>query len=264
MSDAVKLFLYPFITFVVFIAAWEAAIYWYQVPNYIVPRPGVVFASFVRGYVDGSLWPHLLFTAKSILLGYLVGCSIALFLGAILAESRTAEMFFYPYIVALKSTPKVALAPLIIVWFGFGIESKIIMVALVCFFPVFVNTLVGLRQAPQEQIDLMRVYSASRLHILLNVKLPSALGIIFAGLQIAIVLGLIGAIVAEFISSREGLGYVISSNSFDMNLGMMFAAIVSLSIMGVVGNALVRYAQSKIVFWEGQSTTTETIVTDAS
>ncbi len=263
MGDWIKAIVYPLITFVVVIAAWEFAIYWYQVPNYIVPRPGVVLQSFMRGYVDGALWPHLFFTAKSILIGYVIGCSMAFCLGALLAESRTAEMFFYPYIVALKSTPKVALAPLIIVWFGFGIESKVVMVALVCFFPVFVNTLVGLRQANNDQIDLMRVYSASRMHILLNVKLPSALGIIFAGLQIAIVLGLIGAIVAEFISSREGLGYVISSNSFDMNLGMMFAAIVSLSIMGVIGSSLVRYAQSKIVFWEGHQGT-ETVVNDAS
>jgi NitT/TauT family transport system permease protein len=259
--DRAKAIIYPLITFAVFVIAWEAAIVYFEVPNYIVPRPAVVAQSFLKGYLDGSLWPHLFFTIQSIVCGYLLGCSVAFLFGALLAESRTAELFLYPYIVALKSTPKVALAPLIIVWFGFGIESKIVMVALVCFFPVFVNTLIGLRQADKNQIDLMRVYSASRLHILLNVKLPSALGVIFAGLQIAVVLGLIGAIVAEFISSRQGLGYVISSNSFDMNLGMMFAAIVSLSIIGVIGSSLVRYAQSKIVFWEAEGRN-DSVITD--
>lgn len=263
MPEKLKVVVYPLITFAVFILLWEGAIVFFEVPNYIVPRPAVVLTSFLRGYLDGSLWPHLFFTTKSIVFGYVLGCSAAFCLGALLAESRTAEMFLYPYIVALKSTPKVALAPLIIVWFGFGIESKIVMVALVCFFPVFVNTLVGIRQANRDQIDLLRVYSASRLHIFLNVKLPSALGIIFAGLQIAVVLGLIGAIVAEFISSREGLGYVISSNSFDMNLGMMFAAIVSLSIIGVAGSSLIRYAQSKIVFWEADARK-DTVIVDVA
>ncbi|HXS41527.1 MAG TPA: ABC transporter permease [Stellaceae bacterium] len=254
MTETLKKILFPIVTLVIILFVWDWTILLFHVPNYLVPRPWTVISALTSGYIiEGNLWPQLAYTCESVVLGYVMGCAVGICVGALLAESRLLEIFTYPIVVAFKSTPKVALAPLVMVWCGFGIESKIVMVALVCFFPLFVNTFVGLRQTNQDQIDLMRVYAATKSHIFMNVKLPSALDMIFAGLQISIVMALIGAIVAEFVASSQGLGYVISSNSVDLHLGTMFAAILSLSLLGVIGNTLVRHLQLKLVFWGGEA-----------
>ncbi|NEU98338.1 ABC transporter permease [Bradyrhizobium uaiense] len=233
----------------VIIAIWHYAIIWFHVPNYLMPAPGAVVEALKRGYIAGEFWKHLVFTLKSTLLGYVTGCGSALLIGAALAEWPAVERLVMPYIVALQSMPKVALAPLIIVWFGFGLESKIVMVALICFFPMFVNTVAGLRQTDPTLIEMMRAYSGSRWRTFVRIKVPAAAGTIFAGLQIAVVLSLIGAIVAEFISSTEGLGYLISAASTTLDTSVMFAALFSLAALGITGSAVVRSVHRKLVFW---------------
>jgi NitT/TauT family transport system permease protein len=145
---------------------------------------------------------------------------------------------------------EVALAPLILIWFGFGLESKAVMVGLVCFFPMFINTAIGLKATDPSLIDLMRAFSASRWHILTRIKIPSAANHIFAGLQISVVLGLIGAVVAEFISSSEGLGYLINASTTTLDTSTMFAALLSLAVLGIGGSQLVRLVQRRLVFWD--------------
>jgi NitT/TauT family transport system permease protein len=250
MGERTKSILYPAIAFVVLVALWELAIRVFKVPNFVLPTPGSVLDALKRGYIDGLFWPHFFFTLQSMVLGYLLGCTAAFLLGCLFAESRTVERVLLPYVVALQSMPKVALAPLIIVWFGFGMESKIVMVALVCFFPMFINTAVGLRATNPGLIDLMRAFSASRWHILTRIKIPAAAGHLFAGLQIAIVLGLIGAVVAEFVSSTKGLGHLINAAAVNLETNTMFAALASLAALGVAGSQLVRYLQAKLVFWQ--------------
>lgn len=250
----------PAITFVVVVAGWSLASHVFLVPNYVLPKPEDVVLALRRGYIDGLFWPHFAFTLTSLGLGSLVGCSAAFVLASLFAESKTIERLFQPYVVALQSMPKVALAPLIIVWFGFGIESKIVMVALICFFPVFINTVVGLKAANPGLIDLMRAFSASRWAIFLRIKVPSAAGHVFAGLQIAVVLGLIGAVVAEFVSSTRGLGHLINAAAVNLDTHVMFAALLSLAALGVAGSHVVRLLQRKLVFWE--AVRSETIVTE--
>lgn len=246
---------YPLVTLVVLIGAWVAATTIWGVPNYILPRPWEVVLALKTGYIDGALWKHLAFTLQSTVTGYIAGCFIGFVIGTLVAESRTFDRFVYPYIVALQSMPKVAIAPLIIVWFGFGIESKIVIVALVCFFPVLINTIVGIRQTEGTLIDLYRAFSASRWMIFVHVKLPAAAGHIFAGLQISVVLGLIGAVVSEFIASQRGLGNVIQSASVNLDVASMFAALISLALMGIAGSQLIRALHHRIVFWERPSDT---------
>ena len=142
------------------------------------------------------------------------------------------------------------LAPLIIVWFGFDLASKVVMVSLVCFFPMFINTAVGLKQTNPALLDLMRAFSASRLHVLLHIKIPSAAGHIFAGLQIAIVLGLIGAVVAEFVSSTKGLGHLINAAAVNLETNTMFAALFSLAVLGILGSQAIRRLHARVVFWD--------------
>lgn len=250
MSKIARAAAYPLASFGLLIAAWAGAIAYLDIPNYLLPTPAAVAGALVDGYVGGRFWPHFASTAQVTMTGYAAGCGLALLSGVILAESTHLERLVSPYIVALQSMPKVALAPLIIVWFGFGMASKVVMVAMVCFFPLFVNTTVGIRQTNPALIDLMRAFGASRLSILLRVKLPSAVGHIFAGLQISIVMSLIGAVVSEFIASTRGLGYLIKAASINLEVDVMFAALVSLAAMGLAGSQFIRVLHRRLVFWD--------------
>jgi NitT/TauT family transport system permease protein len=258
MNDRLKTIFYPFITLAIVLAAWKLSISVFKVPNFVLPTPEAVVAALKRGYIQGLFWKHFVFTLKAMILGYGLGCSLAFVLGCLFAESRVIERLLLPYVVALQSMPKVALAPFLLVWFGFGLESKVVMVALVCFFPMFINTAVGLKQTNPAILDLMRAFSASRWHVLTRIKIPSAAGHIFAGLQIAIVLGLIGAVVAEFVSSTRGLGYLISAAAVNLETDTMFAALLSLAAIGIVANQIVRFLHDRILFWDKGSVSQST------
>ena len=238
------------------ISLWWLAVHWLKVPNYLLPDPVNVVRTLYAGFIEGRFWGHLFFTAQSTLIGYFVGCSLAVVFGSLMAESPLFGRIVYPLVISLQSMPKVALAPLIIVWFGFGIESKIVMVALICFFPVFINTAMGLQHAKPELLDLMKAFSASRADIFFQIKLPSAAGHIFAGLQIAVVLSLIGAVVAEFVSSTKGIGYLINAAAVDLATDVMFAGLITLAAMGLLGSLLIRFLHGKLIFWDRGSADT--------
>jgi NitT/TauT family transport system permease protein len=250
MNSRTQAIVFPFITLALLVGGWLVATEAFDVPNYILPKPGAVWEVMVKGYVHGAFWKDIWATLSATLLGYAAGCGAGILLGALLAESKTFERFLYPFVISLQSMPKVALAPVLIVWFGFGLMSKVVMVGLVCFFPVFINTIVGIRQTPAPLIAMMRSFSATRLDVFLHVKLKSALGHIFAGLQIAVVLSLIGAVVGEFVASSRGLGYMIQVAQGNIDLATMFASLVGLAAIGIVGTQIVRFAHARVVFWD--------------
>ncbi len=250
MNDRAASFVYPLITAVFLGLIWYFATEIADVPNYILPSPAQVGTALYRGYVEGQLWIHLAFTLRALVIGYLVGTCVAVTLGVLVAEFSAFERAIFPYIVGLQSMPKIALAPLIIVWFGFGIESKIVLVALICFFPLFVNTVMGIRSVDPDLVDLLRVFGRNRLDILREVKLPHAATSIMAGMQIGVVLGLIGAVAAEFTASSRGLGFVIQNAASALELGTMFAALLSLAFLGIIGTQLIRFLQRRLVFWD--------------
>ena len=250
MNERLKTLLYPLIAIAGVLLLWFVAVRLFKVPNYVLPSPESVASALKTGYVDGLYWKHVFYTLESTVIGYVIGCSVAFVVGCVFAESRVIEQLFSPLVVAFQSMPKVALAPLLLVWFGFDLTSKVVMVALVCFFPMFINTVVGLKSTSPALLDLMNAFSASRLHILVRIKVPSAAGHLFAGLQIAVVMGLIGAVVAEFVSSTRGLGYLISASAGTMDTSVMFAGLVSLSVLGVAASALVQMVHRRVVFWE--------------
>jgi len=256
MSNKVKAIGYPVVTALVLLTIWICAVEVFKVPDYLIPAPGAVLGTLYTGYIEGHYWSDFFFTLRNTLVGYATGACLALVLGAFVAESKTFERFFFPYIVALQATPKVAIAPLILVWFGYGMASKVVLIALMTFFPVFINTISGLRQTNPAMLDLMKVCSASRLHVFLNVKLPAAAGHIFAGLQISVVLSLIGAVVSEFVSSSKGLGYLIQSASVNMDVATMFACLFSLIAIGVTGTQLMSVLHRRLVFWERNTSQT--------
>lgn len=246
--------------FVATLVVWDLSIRIFNVPAYLVPPPLAVGRALVDGLASGTFYPHILATLHAVVAGYVVGCFLAVVIGALLAEVPLMERVLMPYIVALQSMPKVALAPLIIVWFGFGISSKIVLVALICFFPVFINTLVGMRAVNPDIVNLYRAFRASRWNILLNVKLPAAASSILAGLQISVAMALIGAVVGEFIASKAGLGNLLQASSMSMDVATMFAVVIVLAAIGILGNEILQYLHRKIVFWENRSQTPTTSV----
>lgn len=248
--ERAKDILYPLITLVLIVAVWGLAIRVFSIPSYLLPSPTAVLSALKRGYIDGLFWKDFLFTMRSTLIGYGLGCVAAFFTAMLFAQIPALERFVYPYLVALQSMPKVALAPLILVWCGFGLASKVVMVALVCFFPMFISTLNGLRQASPALLDLMRASSASSAMIFWRVRLPTAATPIFSGLQIAIVLSLIGAVVAEFVSSTQGLGHLVKAAALASDVDIMFAALVGLAVIGVLASGLIQLLHRRIVFWD--------------
>jgi NitT/TauT family transport system permease protein len=241
----------PLLSVGVTMLLWQLIVSVNQIEAFVLPAPADVLTAFEIGLIEGRLYPHIWFTLRATMIGLALGCGVAILLGIVLAEFRTLNQFFFPVLIGLQSIPLVAIAPIIIVWFGIGIASKIFMVAQLCFFPTFVSTVIGLTLAKPELLDLYRTFSASRWHVLLNVKLPSAANHIFGGLQIAVVQSFIGCVVAEFIASKEGLGFLIKALSSQLDLSMMFAAIITLSVMGAAAGLLTNSLHRRIVFWEG-------------
>ena len=189
-------------------------------------------------------------TLQAIVLGFLLSASVAFVLGTLISQVRLLEATIYPYVVALQTLPKIAIAPLILVWVGLGIESKIIIAALVSFFPMLVNTIVGLKSASADKLELMHALTASRPKTFFLVKLPEALPYIFAGLQIGIVLAVLGAIVGEFVGAKAGLGYLIIQMNYTMDVAGMFAVLFILGVMGVALNVLITFVRKRAIFWQ--------------
>lgn len=248
--------LLPAATAALFILIWQVGVRYLSIPSYLIPTPWSVVLMLWQGLIGGELWPDIWATVAAIAIGYAVGCALAFVCAACVSEFPLVDRAFYPLIVAFQSVPKVALAPVIVVWFGFDLPSKVVLIALICFFPCFVNTVIGLKSCPPDLIDLYRAFGARRGQIFWSIKLPSATTSIFAGLEISVVLALLGAVVAEFVSSRRGLGHVIAASSADFNVAMMFACIVILSVIGVISSQLIGLLRRRVAFWDAVTTNT--------
>jgi NitT/TauT family transport system permease protein len=241
--------LLPLLGLGLFLGLWEGAVRALALPPSILPAPSAVIDTLVLQVQRGSIWPHFNATAEAALRGLAAAAAIGFVAAVLVAESRTLDRFVYPVVVAVQAMPIVAIGPLLIVWLGFGLTSKIWLVAITCFFPIFIQTVAGLRSAPPELLELYRVHGAGRLRTLIDVKLPSAIDHIFAGLQIAVVLSLIACVVGEFLAARNGLGYLIKAVSGQLNLTLMFAAVLILAVMGATGGLILRLIHARLKFW---------------
>ncbi|MEO8279797.1 MAG: ABC transporter permease [Ideonella sp.] len=235
--------------FVIIMGSWEAAIRMFEVPAYVVPAPSAIWQSLVRGLANGLYLSNGLVTLTEALLGFLWASTLAIVLGSLIAQSRFVEKVLYPYLITIQTTPKVAIAPLFIIWFGFGITSKVIMAGIVAFFPILVNVITGLRSTDPQRVELMRSLRASRWQIFRMVLLPSALPMIFAGLHIAVIFSLLGAIVGEFVGSRAGLGNLILQMNINLDTAGVFAVLVCLSTIGITLHASMHWLQRRLLFW---------------
>ena len=248
VRDRPQVLLIPLV-FVLFVGSWEWVVRAWNIPEFLVPAPSTVAGALGRGLRSGLYVANFSVTLSEALLGFLIAAVAGIAMGAVIAQFRVLEQTFYPYLVALQTLPKIAIAPLIIVWFGFGISSKIIVAATVAFFPVLVNVIVGLKTIDPAKLDLMRSLRASRWQTFRLVTFPNALPFVFAGLDIAVVFSVLGAIVGEFVGAQKGLGNLILQFNFSLDIAGVFAVLILLSVMGVALHLAMQAVQKRLIFW---------------
>ncbi|MGH6943822.1 MAG: ABC transporter permease [Geminicoccaceae bacterium] len=249
MSGA-RNFVVRLLLLVLSLLVWEALVRVFAVPSFILPAPSSIAVALYRGFASGLYPYHIWVTLSETLLGFALAATVAFVFGTIIALSRPVEYFLYPYIVMFQSMPKVALAPLVVIWFGLGIASKTVNAALVAFFPLMVNTIAGLRAADEDRIELMRSLGASRMQIFRMLRLPSALPFLMAGLEVAMVFALTGSIVAEFVGAVAGLGSLIQSMNFTLDVAGQFSVLLILSLLGLALNRTILWIRRRVLFWD--------------
>ena len=241
----------PVAAFVGFILIWQLVTTNGMVNPIIVPPPTEIVTA-LRGLLDESFfWEATWVTAKAALIGFVVGVVGAYVVGTLIGLFNRFSLAFYPLVVFFQIIPRVALAPVILTWFGFGLTSQWLMAATICFFPVLVNVILGLEGVQVEARALMRSFGASRWVEYRKLLLPASLSAIFASLKVAVALSLIGAIVAEFIGASEGMGVLIREFSFQLLIPESFGVLIALSMMGLVFFAATTLLERRVVFWRG-------------
>ena len=199
----------------------------------ILPGPKDVFMRLFSYFVSGRVWPHLFMTTQEILAGFVLGSILGLGFGTLISESVIARKVIMPYIIVTQALPKFALAPMLVIWFGFGMAPKVIIAALIAFFPLVENTYMGLTTTPGSQLELFRALRASRITTLLKLRVPHAIPAIFSGLRVALMLSLVGAVVAEYVGANQGLGALIIVSQGTLDTELMFVAFVVLTVLGL-------------------------------
>ncbi|HET7009789.1 MAG TPA: ABC transporter permease [Anaerolineales bacterium] len=231
------------------LAAWELASRWSNWPPFLLPGPADVASTFVQVVRDGSLQRHTAVTLLEVIVGLTLGSLLALGLAYPLARSRRADRLLSPYIVASQAVPTVAIAPLLVIWFGNGLLSKVLVCALIVFFPVLVNTVVGLRSVPEDLRDLMRSLRATRWQVFRHLEVPSATPSLLGGLKIGATLSVIGAVVGEFVGAEAGLGFLINQARGLYNTPLVFAALATLMTMALALYGLVAVVERLALAW---------------
>ena len=216
------------------LAGWELAARASGVPALVLPAPSAVARSLWMGLSTGYLLPHILATGLEVLLGLALGGVIGFASGMAMAESSLLQGLLKPYVVVSQVIPKLALMPLFIVWFGFGLTPTVVITALICFFPLMENTVTALQQVDPQRLELFRMLGATRAQTLLRLKLPAGLPGILAGLRVAVVLALVGAVVGEFIGASQGLGALVIASQGMMDTPLMFAVLVVIAALGLL------------------------------
>jgi len=228
---------------------WEAITRLMNLPAFILPGPGLVWARFYQIAMDGSLLRHTLTTLQEVLAGLALGVSAATLLGYLLAKSPFLERLLSPFIVASQSVPVVAIAPLLIIWFKTGMFSKVLICALIVFFPVLVNTVVGLRSVPEELVDMMRSLQSTRFQTVAYLEVPASLPVFLGGLRIGATLSVIGAVVGEFVGADRGLGFLINLGRGRYDTALVFVAVFTLITLAMALYGAVVFIESRWLSW---------------
>ncbi len=231
-----------------FVLAWKALVVVAGYPVFVLPPPELVASRFVSAWVDGTIAPHALRTLYEVALGFAIGAGLALVAGYGLARLPLAERLLSPYLVAAQATPILALAPLLALWFGPGLTAKIVICALIVFFPVAIATMVGVRAVDDRLLELARSLRATRWQVVTTLEIPAALPAIFGGLRVGVTLAVVGAIVGEWAGADRGLGLLVNlarGSLFDIPL--LFATLLTIALLGIVLYAVVVFVERALV-----------------
>jgi NitT/TauT family transport system permease protein len=239
----------PVAVFAAFLATWELVVRFADYPTYILPTPDQVARKFVLVLLDGTLIYHTGVTLVEVLGGLILGVGVATVLGYVLAQSVAVERALSPYLVASQAVPIVAIAPLLVIWFGPGLSSKILISALIVFFPILINTIAGVRDVPVDLHDLMRSLHATRWQVFTRLEVPSALPVLLAGLKVGATLSVIGAVVGEFAGASAGLGVMISVADGQYDTPRMFVGVMALVVLALSLYGLVYLLEKRLLSW---------------
>lgn len=230
--------------------AWHFISRFSGLPRFILPAPIDVWRSLIKTLANGTLLYHTAITLTEVVLGMLAGVTFATVMGYTLAKSRALEKILSPYLVASQAVPIVAIAPLLVIWLGGGILSKVLICALIVFFPVLVNTVVGVRAVPTALYDLMNSVRATKWQILFKLELPASLPILLGGLRVGATLSVIGAIVGELVDAEEGLGYLLQLGDFQYDTSMVYVAVFMLIVLALSLYGVVTLLEKKFLKWQ--------------
>jgi NitT/TauT family transport system permease protein len=229
---------------------WQLIVWAADLPAFVLPSPGNVARRFMQILEDGSLLRHLGVTLFEVLLGLSLGLILATLTGYLLAKSRPVERLLAPYIVASQSVPMVAIAPLLVIWLGPGLLSKVLIAALIVFFPVLINTIVGVRAVPEDLYALMRSLQATRWQILRHLEVPAAMPVFLGGLRVGATLAVIGAVVGEFVGADRGLGFLINVGRGMYDTALVFVAVFVLVALALALYGLVVALENRLLAWQ--------------
>ena len=234
---------------ITFLVLWQGVVWMGGYPIFILPPPIAVTERLCGLVADGALWHHTWVTLREVLMGLGLGALVAVLLGYGLAHFPLAERLLSPYVVASQSIPVVAVAPLVVIWFGTGMLSKVVVCALTVFFPILVNTVVGVRSVERGLHDLMRALEATRWQMVWMLEVPAALPVLLGGLKVGATLAVIGAVVGEFVASSEGLGYLLKQGQQLYDTPLIFVGIGTLMVLAQALYGIVALAERILLRW---------------
>jgi NitT/TauT family transport system permease protein len=247
-SDRMSALFYPIVSFGALFLLWQFGVRAAGVPEYILPVPSEFLAKLWAE--RGLITEHTLVTAKEIVLGFLMAAAISIPLGFVIVSVRPIERAVYPVIVFFQLIPKIAIAPLFVVWFGFGLFPKVLLTFLLCFFPTLVASMSGFRALDERVLFLTNSMGATWWQTFRYVRLPAALTYIYAGLKVSVVFAATGAIVGEFVGANAGLGYLLLRGTSYLDMPLIFAVLVALSIIGIFFSYVVQYSERLLMPWQ--------------
>jgi NitT/TauT family transport system permease protein len=228
---------------------WEILVKLFNVSEFLLPSPSRIFNAYISMAFSGRLFFHTWVTVVETLAGFIFGGFIGIILGYAISKSKTIDNILSPLIIAAQTTPKLALAPLFLIWFGFGLTSKILITSLVVFFPIFVNTIVAIKSINPNLKALMKLVHANKWQVVKQLELPSSLPLLFAGFKSGITLAIVGAVVGEFVGASAGLGYLIIFGTGYLDTATVFVAIIQLILIGIIFYEIITVIGSKLMKW---------------
>ena len=245
----VKKIVYPSLLLIFIIVVWEVSVRMSQVPSYILPSPTKLTSYFLTYATTGDLLANTWVTLQEIFIGTFWGIILGVILGYLIAKIKLVERLLMPLILVIQIAPKISLAPLFILWFGLGIQSKVALVILVVSFPIMVNQHTALKQIDVRYVELLKILKASRLQKLVSLELPFTFSAIMSGIKVSVTQAMTGAVIGEMMGAKAGLGYLLTYGNEMYDINIILSAVISLSIVGLVLYYLAAFIEKKVLYW---------------